>query len=81
MEKDHIPSLGLDYSELFDVHRWSDHPEANKFINEIYGSYDFSTAGKEKIAKRHLKVLLLDLYVRWKKDPELVTAIHRADSA
>ena len=56
-----------DFSSLtnvrpLDVHRWSDYPEVNTFVNHIYtllvGLY-----GNERINKKHLKVLLLDLYV------------------
>jgi len=27
------------HSRILDVHRWSDHPEANKFVDEIYASF------------------------------------------
>jgi len=80
MNDEVIPKLGLGHSELLDVHRWSDYPEVNEFINKIYASLDFSEVGKEKTAKHNLKVVLLDLYVRWIKDPDLVTAFSRTHS-
>ncbi len=80
MNDEVIPKLGLGHSELLDVHRWSDYPEVNEFINKIYASLDFSEVGKEKTAKHNLKVVLLDLYVRWIEDPDLVTAFSRTHS-
>ena len=52
-----------------DVHRWSEHREVNKFIDEIYENY--FKGGSARIRKSHLKVVLLDLYVAWKDDPNL----------
>ena len=51
----------------FDVHTWSAHPEVNSFVNEIYNELT-SIRGNERINKRLLKVLLLDLYVAWCAD-------------
>ena len=53
-----------------DVHTWSDYPEVNLFVDDIYSSLS-SVEGNERINKKLLKVLLLDLYVAWCADPEL----------
>jgi hypothetical protein len=59
-----------------DVHRWSEHPEVNTFVDRIYSSLP-QFIGNKKIRKQHLKVLLLDLYLAWSVDPDLKLAIHR----
>ncbi len=64
-----------DHSRLLDVYTWSDHPEVNIFVDSIYDAYFLG--GNERIRKKHLKVVLLDLYVAWKEDPELYIAFHR----
>lgn len=68
-----IKATILDHSQPLDVHRWSDHPETNVFVDEIYARY--FEGGNSGIRKRHLKVVLLDLYVRWAIDPTLKTAV------
>lgn len=65
----------LDNSQLLDVHRWSDHPEVNAFVDHIYAEH-FAT-GNAAIRKKHIKVLLLDLFVRWTIDPSLKTSLAR----
>lgn len=75
-----------DHSEPLDVHRWSDYPEVNRFVDRLYDLlfYDLlflPVADNKRIAKRHLKVLLLDLYVRWTADPSLLTSIARGSTA
>ena len=64
-----------DHSRMLDVHTWSDHPEVNIFVDAIYDAYFL--CGNERIRKKHLKVVLLDLYVVWKEDPDLCIAVHR----
>jgi hypothetical protein len=68
-------SSGLDYSRPLDVHTWSDHPEVNAFVDGIYAEH-FS-GGSKRIRKKHLKVILLDLYVAWREDPGLKIAFNR----
>ncbi len=63
------------HSRMLDVHTWSDHPEVNAFIKEIYDAH-FS-GGKTEIKKKHLKVVLLDLYVAWCEDPTRKIAYSR----
>ena len=63
-----------------DVHTWSAHPEVNTFVNEIYDGLT-SISGNERINKKLLKVLLLDLYVAWCADPTLMIMFSRDNNA
>lgn len=65
----------LDHSRPLDVHTWSDHPEVNAFVDHIY-AHHFKT-GNADIQKKHLKVVLLDLYMAWKQDPTLKISYSR----
>ena len=60
-------------SRPFDVHTWSDHPEVNNFLEDVFNLLpdDFESKSNRKgtPTKRVLKVLLLDLFVVWKEDP------------
>ncbi|QBQ55530.1 hypothetical protein [Nitrosococcus wardiae] len=61
------------YSRPFDVHRWSDYPEVNKAVEAIRREL-VATNPIKKVTdkqKKHLKVVILDLYVAWLSDPEL----------
>ena len=61
------------YSRPLDVHRWSDHPESNKFVNQIYD--DWFAEDAPDITKKHLKVILLDMYMGWKTHPDTTIGI------
>ena len=56
-----------DHSKPLDVHTWSDHPEINKLVNELWSNLVASTLGGKSNnkgksdPKRQLKVLILDL--------------------
>ena len=63
-------------SRLLDVHIWSDYPEVNEFINLIYDAYFRQLSGKINITKKHIKIVLLDLYVAWLTDPDLNIAVN-----
>ena len=72
-----------DHSRPLDVHRISNHPEVNIFVTDIYEryfrSYYDNLATSEVnhgIRKKHLKLLLLDLYVAWSGDPKLCIGVH-----
>jgi hypothetical protein len=66
-------------SHLFDVHTWSDHPEVNAFVEPLYLQH--FAGRKAEIRKKHLKVVLLDLYVTWCEDAERYTALHLSSNA
>ena len=69
------------HSRPLDVHRWSDSPEANRFVDKIYNSHFWQINENRKTKKKHLKVILLDLYVAWLNDPELNISVHMSPSA
>ena len=69
----------LDYSRIIDVHKASDHSEVNSFVNEIFDLYldlDRSSTRTRNAYKKHLKLLLLDLYVAWSNDPAQYIRVH-----
>ena len=69
------------HSRPLDVHRWSEHPEVNIFVDTIYNN-DFRQGNEnQRIKKKHLKLVLLDLYVAWFDDPDLNIALHMSQSA
>ena len=70
------------HSRPLDVHRWSDHLEVNSFVNAVFDQF-LKKRIKENtsIKKKHLKLVLLDLYVAWLNDPDLNIAVHMTQSA
>ena len=66
----------LNNSRALDVHTWSDYPEVNDFVDSVYEKYFLSEPGNKRIKKKHLKLILLDLYVAWLTDPELNLAVN-----
>lgn len=71
-------------SRQLDVHKSSDHPEANVFVDKVLETYFpevYSTKGKKRNSFRaDLKVLLLDLYVSWQEDPEQTIGVGMSNS-
>lgn len=69
------------HSVPFDVHTWSDHPESNTFVDRVFADHvegqwiPKGQASTPKHAKHYLKVLLLHLYVTWKRDPSLSVGV------
>ena len=70
-----------EHSRPLDVHRWSDHPEVNAFVDRIYKEHIHQSGTNTQIKKRHLKVVLLDLYVAWSDDPSLNIAVYMSRNA
>ena len=70
-----------EHSRPLDVHRWSEHPEVNTFVNRIYEEHIQQSGTNTNIRKKHLKVVLLDLYVVWSDDPDLNIAVHMSPNA
>ena len=75
-----------EHSRLLDVHRHSNYPEVNEFVDAFWKQHLASyfpkqTAGRKPKArpKAQFKVLFLDLYVAWLEDPELCISIARGD--
>lgn len=72
----------LEHSRPLDVHKWSDYQEVNLFVSSIWDDYfseKFDIGGRGRTPKQHpkyqLKVLLLDLYIAWKTDPDLLIGV------
>jgi hypothetical protein len=61
----------LNHSRQMDVHLWSDKTELNTFVDSVYKESFVGSSRKQKIAKKHLKKVLVDLYVAWMDDPDL----------
>ena len=66
-------------SRPFDVHKWSDHLEVNNFVNSIYENH--FKLHKSEVLKKHLKVVLLDLYIAWLQHPRMQIGIHMNNNA
>lgn len=76
----------IDHSRLLDVHRFSDYPEVNEFVDAFWKLhlapyFKEKPRGRKPKAKpkAQFKVLFLDLYVAWLEDPELCISIARGD--
>lgn len=78
------------HSRPLDVHRWSDFPEINQLVDRVFE--DFTEEQKVNISgrsnnsgkasgKTHLKVVLLDLYVAWKNDPDMCLGVMLSNGA
>ena len=67
------------YSRPLDVHLTTNHPEIKGLVDFIFAKY-FNTR-KKVIIKKHLKVLLLDLYVAWNTDPKLEIGVHMSPNS
>lgn len=65
------------HSRLFDVHKWSDYPEINALVDELYAHTGKAEGKSDRRCKRTLKIVLLNLYVNYLADPTLWTAYHR----
>ena len=68
----------LNNSRPLDVHRWSDYPEVNSFVDVIHAEH-FSDIPHKK-TKTHLKVILLDLYLCWLEDEEKSLGVGMSNS-
>ena len=88
-ESNHISNdqIDPDHSKPLDVHTWSDHPEINRLVDELWFKVvEPALGGKsnnkgKSDPKRQLKVLLLDLYVAWLDDPTLCIGVNRNSNA
>ena len=74
-------------SEPLDVHTWSDHPEIKALCDQMYAEAGLSTLepkGNRKpkrTVRESLRVLILDLYVKWLKDPSLSIGFSKTKSS
>ena len=71
--------MNLDLSRPLDIHKWSEQKEVNAFVNLIYN--DYLKLENPKLVKKHIKVILLDLYVAWKENPLMKLGVHMNNNA
>ena len=82
--KDVMFVMDRDHSRIFNVHAWSEHKAVKELVDEIFAS--LSIGEQEKLLSKsnnkgksdphkQLRTLLADLYVGWKTDPTLCTAV------
>ena len=71
--------MNNELSRPFDVHKWSDHPEVNNFVNLIYENH--FRLQKSDIVKKQLKVVLLDLYIACLQHPKMKIGINMNNNA
>ena len=64
----------LEYSRSFDIHKWSDHKEVKECVDsickELMKLKSFETS-RENLVKKHIRVLVVDLWSAWNQDPKL----------
>ncbi|MDB3910617.1 hypothetical protein N9381_02215 [Paracoccaceae bacterium] len=63
-----------------DVHTWSEYPEVNAFVNQLFELIS-SFKGNKNIGKKLVKVVLLDLYLAWSADPNLKIMFSRNNNS
>ena len=69
------------HSRPLDLHRSSNYSEVNPFIDEIYNNHIKDVSENANIQKKHLKLVLLDLFIAWIDDPELNIGVHMHEGA
>jgi len=73
-----VARAGLDNSVLFDIHRISDFAEVRDAVDAIYAEFKAEKIrGHEDITKRHIQLVLLNLYKCWLDDATRYVAYHR----
>jgi hypothetical protein len=72
-------AAALDNSVPLDVYRWSEYPEVNEAVNAIHEELKQKAGldGREKIKKKHLKVVILNLWATWLADKSRYIAYSR----
>ena len=84
---DDLPKIDRWNSEPLDVHTWSDHPEIKTLCDSLYeaaGMSSLESKGNRKAkrtVKESLRVLILDLYVKWLKDPSVSIGFSKSKSS
>ena len=80
-------SNDINNSRPFDIHVWSDYPEFNQLVDQLWFRHfpiedDIVRRGPKSKAtsKDHFKALLLDLYVSWLTDPNMYLGISMSKS-
>jgi hypothetical protein len=82
-----LPKIDRWNSEPLDVHTWSDHPEIKALCDSLYeaaGMSSLEPKGNRKAkrtVKESLRVLILDLYVKWLKEPSVSIGFRKTKSS
>lgn len=73
-------AIELANSSLFDVHTWSEYGEVNKVVDKLYKQLKVvkGFGVNSSVRKKHVKVVILDLYVKWLTDPFMYSSYYRA---
>ena len=84
---DELPKIDRWNSEPLDVHTWSDHPEIKTLCDHLYDEAGLSVLepkGNRKAkrtVKECLRILILDLYVKWLKEPSISIGFNKTKSS
>ena len=72
----------LDNWLMFDLTLWSDDPEFEKLVDQVFNSLAKRPgfAARKNVRKLHLKLVLLNLYKAWSADPSMYIGYHRGNS-
>ena len=79
-----LKAEALDNSSLFDVHTWAsdEAKEVNSAVHILYQSFLTNPLYRSNqgldVRKKHIKTLLLDLYLSWLSDPLRYLSVYRA---
>lgn len=76
---DQLNNHGLDYSRPINLHTWSESGEAIALVDTINGSIFGQRRSKTRM--KLLRIVLLELYLAWKADPEMNLSVSRDNSA
>ena len=72
-------SKNHDYIKALDFHLTTNHLEINELVEVIFDKY-FNNRKKE-VTLKHLKVLLLDLYLAWNTDPKMEIGVYMSPNS
>ncbi len=75
IEDDRNKSPILENSKILDIHRWCSHKGVDTLVDTIFDAH--FKERKKSITKKHIKVVILDLYSTWIEDFGRVIAFSR----
>jgi len=72
-------AVRLDNWSRLDIHRCSQDPKVDEVVEKVYRLIESleGFSGKTNIQKKHLKVILLNLYSNYLEDPQKYTGFYR----
>ena len=84
---DDLPKFDRWNSKKLDVHTWSDQPEIKALCDQLYDEAGLSVLERKgnhkpkRTVRESLRVLILDLYVKWLKDPSISVGFSKGRKA